>query len=242
MGIKFQCPNGHQLNVKNFLAGKRGICPDCGIKFIVPDKSGGVAEMASTTQVAPQASPAPMEPPSDTNPSTTTVTAVPVDQPASTPTAIPTDPLAVAPTASWHVRPSTGGQFGPATAGVMRQWLSEGRIGNDSLVWRDGWSEWQNAAQVFPQIGNPSAQDIHTLLGQPAPQRAVNRLRSHRSRHKSEQLTLAAIVVMIFLTVLLFVGLVYVISQQNFGASRLERLPEAVGHCPQAHAMPRFET
>jgi hypothetical protein len=36
MGIRFSCPNGHRLNVKEFLAGKRGICPQCGAKFVIP--------------------------------------------------------------------------------------------------------------------------------------------------------------------------------------------------------------
>lgn len=44
MGIRFECPNGHHLNVKEFLAGKRGICPDCDARFIVPVESGGRAE------------------------------------------------------------------------------------------------------------------------------------------------------------------------------------------------------
>ena len=43
MGIRFKCPNGHQLNIKSFLAGKRGICPDCGVRFVIPMESGGVA-------------------------------------------------------------------------------------------------------------------------------------------------------------------------------------------------------
>jgi hypothetical protein len=36
MGIRFSCPNGHLLNVKDHLAGKRGICPSCGAKFVIP--------------------------------------------------------------------------------------------------------------------------------------------------------------------------------------------------------------
>jgi hypothetical protein len=36
MGIRFSCPNGHKLNVKAFLAGKRGVCPHCGAKFVIP--------------------------------------------------------------------------------------------------------------------------------------------------------------------------------------------------------------
>lgn len=37
MGIRFSCPNGHKLNVKGHLAGKRAICPQCGSKVIVPN-------------------------------------------------------------------------------------------------------------------------------------------------------------------------------------------------------------
>jgi hypothetical protein len=36
MGIRFNCPNGHKLHVKSFLAGKRGYCPHCGTKVLIP--------------------------------------------------------------------------------------------------------------------------------------------------------------------------------------------------------------
>ena len=39
MGIRFYCPNGHKLNVKEFQAGRRGICPYCGTKFLIPSQS-----------------------------------------------------------------------------------------------------------------------------------------------------------------------------------------------------------
>ncbi|HEY3392791.1 MAG TPA: hypothetical protein VGK58_08795 [Lacipirellulaceae bacterium] len=39
MGIRLSCPNGHKLNVKDNLAGKRGICPACGAKFVIPAAS-----------------------------------------------------------------------------------------------------------------------------------------------------------------------------------------------------------
>jgi hypothetical protein len=42
MGIRFNCPNGHKLNVKEFLAGKRGVCPQCGAKFIIPTPVEGI--------------------------------------------------------------------------------------------------------------------------------------------------------------------------------------------------------
>jgi hypothetical protein len=39
MGIKFRCPNGHKLNVKSFLAGKKGVCPKCGTSLRIPSAS-----------------------------------------------------------------------------------------------------------------------------------------------------------------------------------------------------------
>ena len=63
------------------------------------------------------------------------------------------DPLAEAPDVVWYVRPPTGGQFGPATTDVMRNWIDEGRVSPDSLVWREGWRDWQEAAGVFAQPG-----------------------------------------------------------------------------------------
>jgi hypothetical protein len=39
MGIRFFCPQGHRLNVKSFLAGKRGVCPDCGASVDIPMES-----------------------------------------------------------------------------------------------------------------------------------------------------------------------------------------------------------
>jgi hypothetical protein len=39
MGIRFLCPNGHKLNVKAELAGKRAVCPECGAKLMIPAAS-----------------------------------------------------------------------------------------------------------------------------------------------------------------------------------------------------------
>lgn len=43
MGIRFRCPNGHKLNIKTFLAGKRGVCPDCGTSFRIPTEEAAAA-------------------------------------------------------------------------------------------------------------------------------------------------------------------------------------------------------
>ena len=80
---------------------------------------------------------------------TTQPTPAPVAQP---PAGSITDPISEAPNAVWYVRPEAGGQYGPATAEVMRQWLDEGRVAADSLVWREGWSDWRPVATTFPEL------------------------------------------------------------------------------------------
>ncbi|MEZ6134737.1 MAG: GYF domain-containing protein [Pirellulaceae bacterium] len=58
--------------------------------------------------------------------------------------------LESAPDGTWYVRPISGGQYGPAPSDTFMQWLLEGRISQDALVWRDGWEQWISGAQAFP--------------------------------------------------------------------------------------------
>lgn len=60
-----------------------------------------------------------------------------------------------APEAKWYVRPPAGGQYGPATLEDFEQWLSEKRVTHDSLIWREGWPEWLNAAKALPELFAP---------------------------------------------------------------------------------------
>jgi len=60
MGIRFKCPNGHSLNIKSHLAGKKGKCPKCGAKVLIPDVSQESTQLASA-QMKETAAP----PPSD---------------------------------------------------------------------------------------------------------------------------------------------------------------------------------
>lgn len=76
----------------------------------------------------------------------------PVMAPLVTPVA-PLDPIDESPQAIWYVRPPSGGQYGPARGEIMRKWLGEGRVSPDSLVWREGWSDWRTAAEAFPSLG-----------------------------------------------------------------------------------------
>src|SRR5438045_3616014 len=53
MGIRFSCPSGHKLNVKTFLAGKRGVCPQCGATFVIPNPADSpVAETIPPASIA----------------------------------------------------------------------------------------------------------------------------------------------------------------------------------------------
>jgi hypothetical protein len=39
MGIVAYCPNRHRVKVKEDLAGRKGICPTCGVRFRIPLES-----------------------------------------------------------------------------------------------------------------------------------------------------------------------------------------------------------
>ena len=54
MGIKFHCPNGHKLNVKSFLAGKRGICPKCHVRMRIPMESESEVGTEVVASVSPK--------------------------------------------------------------------------------------------------------------------------------------------------------------------------------------------
>ena len=304
MGIRFYCPNGHKLNVKEFQAGRRGICPFCGARIQIPTQStrpssksagrqgaaqattqtlehedpesaqasdsspdilpgeppslpgdphsgkmlgpstpvgvpsasgpviapptvsnagqepatagrsgaaasmsaapaapsppaplpssrrapcthgrqageGNVARSAPAQQPSSAPLPSPAQPaPSPVQPAPVTAVPAPVPptaapaSPAPTAMPVPTapaapatppappqppapepaDPIAEAPEMIWYVRPPSGGQFGPASGDLMKTWLSEGRVSADSLVWREGWRDWQEAGTVFPKL------------------------------------------------------------------------------------------
>jgi GYF domain 2 len=219
MGIRFYCPNGHKLNVKEFQAGRRGICPYCGTRFLIPSQStrkSSKDDRAARRAFATSASPS-LNPPfqnaesgisGNTQPgSAQTAGSKPVPLPPNVgalkteadvlsqpidfisqqndegagfgSTILPTpasvsgdklttfsledpsvalkkefsaDPLSEAGDVVWYVRPPSGGQYGPATGKLMRQWLAEGRISPDTLIWREGWRDWQQASAVFRQL------------------------------------------------------------------------------------------
>jgi len=264
MGIKFHCPNGHKLNVKSFLAGKKGVCPKCGTKVRIPEASEaglddgeegdsdagkltaaivqapalpgngaiktpaaprGTAAVIPAPVISAPAMPAPAMPapvmptpvvakavvpaaPATLQPQMLAVPAVAAPlRPAA-----PADPIAEAPMAIWYVRPPSGGQFGPARGDVMRKWLAEGRVSGDSLVWREGWADWQNAGKLFPQLQAASAPVAATAAPEAAgisrATRTVSRYQAKKSGGNSMGvvlLILLAIVCVALMAVLAYV-------------------------------------
>lgn len=240
MGIKFLCPNGHKLNVKSFLRGKRAICPKCGARVLVPDNVESVADEGDTSTELAMATAstdtAVMEsgsPPSSSNiagASTSSASAPPL------PLTPETSPIDEAPSAVWYVRPATGGQFGPASGEIMRAWISEGRVGASSLVWRAGWPEWRAASAVFPALGkllvSPAASATVQAVPQPAiptaapvpgpasKQGIVSEVlppvaHGHRKRRLRQQRTMIASGILLLIVLILMAVLVIVWQNQQ---------------------------
>lgn len=168
MGIRFYCTEcGRRLNIKAFLAGKRGICPHCDARVQIPHESqipddapkfrptsdGSLTVAQATTSVL-----------------TSEGSSDDVAQDFSADERL-TDPIAEAPDAVWYVRPPTGGQYGPARGDVMRRWIDEGRVSADSMVWREGWTDWETAGPLFPSLGATGVVSEPASVGrsEPAP-------------------------------------------------------------------------
>jgi hypothetical protein len=174
MGIRFYCPQGHKLNVKEFQAGRKGICPFCGVKLQIPlqstrpsSRKRGTDDSGAADDDAPDAARTIQEQAEQAG------VAAAVPEPEQT-AAI--DPLVEAGSAVWYVRPAGGGQFGPASADIMRVWLAEGRLAADTYVWREGWRDWQLAGGVFPQLApGPVVPGLEYIAPQPVASAPVHR-------------------------------------------------------------------
>jgi GYF domain 2 len=145
MGIHFACHScGKRLNIKRDLAGKRGVCPQCDTRFRIPlqDSETSIPVEGSSDDVASKSDGRP-----NSSAPQTPITASTTAQ-AKTSFAI----LDVDDDATWYVRPPTGGQYGPASTVMLRQWIDEGRVTASSLLWRDGWPQWRTASESLPEF------------------------------------------------------------------------------------------
>ena len=321
MGIRFLCTACHKkLNVKSFLAGRKGVCPKCGGSIQIPLESqlpskkeaeqgaaaaaqgetalaapaageqpmqafGGVAGTAVAAPESPMPAPAngqaaqaptpafpspaaqpqtspsqPVQPQTDTvqpqagpvdagqpqvpmqagpaipspqipNPvaaqqhvpagSTAAPAAAPgfsnpVVQPAPAPPSAPQlDPIREDPNLFWYVRPPSGGQFGPAKGDIMLKWIDEGRVSEDSLVWREGWADWKKASEAIPSMApdsGPAASGAESEMVS-AGRSSASATNAHRSRkRKNSQMALFSVIMLVFVSIALLVTLVIKLS------------------------------
>jgi hypothetical protein len=122
----------------------------------------------------------------------------------------PADPISEAPEMIWYVRPPSGGQFGPATGELMRTWLTEGRVSADSLVWREGWRDWQEAGTVFPKLRSNQIIDfletapVATVAASPAAHTHRPKVRQSSDRSQIALLVVLSLAVIVLLGIFLW--------------------------------------
>jgi len=139
----------------------------------------------------------------------------PASAPSPSPSVPESDPPAQSSDAVWYVRPASGGQFGPATGDVMRAWIAEGRVGSDSLVWREGWRDWQQAGEVFGPLGTGNPQPGLGAMGTNggASTEAPARGTHGPSRARSVALNAAILAVLILAVVVLLGVFLWVLKR-----------------------------
>ncbi len=121
----------------------------------------------------------------------------------------------------WYIRPASGGQFGPAGNEMMRIWIGEGRVAGDSLVWREGWRDWQEAAGIFPQLKVAPVDSPLDQLPSTASPATVARSALGNSRRRSSSTQAAAIILLIFAVMILFVVFLWVLFRDPTADARV---------------------
>lgn len=168
MGIRFACHVcGKRLNIKRQLAGKRGVCPSCANRFRIPwedsEKSIPLKAAKVGAAAAGADSPAAIGATADSgsiggsaslgaSTSSEMIEDALADTPAAGAADFPSSILDEDPGATWYVRPPSGGQYGPASSEILREWIQQGRVAAAALIWRDGWPQWREASDSLPEL------------------------------------------------------------------------------------------
>ena len=189
MGIRFACHVcQRRLNIKRELAGRRGICPVCAARIRIPlvdsEKSTPVDEKPQDGVSAPSrigtGSDDPPRQPRDEHLASDRSSADATEDPPAGADSEAIDMLAEQPEATWYVRPPSGGQYGPATTELLRQWIEEGRVAATALLWREGWPQWRDAREALPEFSQrlpesgPISTDAATIAASPDVPDAAN--------------------------------------------------------------------
>jgi hypothetical protein len=155
MGIRFACNLcEHPLNIKRELAGKIGVCPQCGGRIRIPLDDAPRSQPLNTLSTKAGST-------TEQNPYAPTGTlATSLEGSATLDTLDSDKPMSRSPLdepgAQWFVRPPAGGQYGPASGEVLRSWIAENRVTASTLIWRDGWSQWRSARETLPEFADHS--------------------------------------------------------------------------------------
>ena len=171
MGIRFACHVcDKQLNIKQELAGRRGVCPACSSKFRIPLED---APRSTPIESEVRVSAAAAEPAARGATGLKDLAGPQITSrlgensgnpnPAESPDVSSISLLDDEDDATWYVRPPSGGQYGPATGTVLREWIKEGRVASTALLWRDGWPQWRDASEALPELA------LHLPQGNTAP-------------------------------------------------------------------------
>ena len=221
MGIRFYCPNGHKLNVKEKLAGKRGICPHCGVKLLIPQKStrpSSREEREKQQRLTANASGNPNNFDVFTDDQGTVEMAISFGESGNLTAAfasVPGAELATAfddPGIIWYVQMSDGQRFGPATLAIMQSWVKERRIGPHMLVWREGWQDWIEARHVFPEIDQVfddwKSKKYRSASQQPPPQNRVSDLNFNDEEEDEPPANRSLVLIISIISVVAIVGII----------------------------------
>jgi hypothetical protein len=124
------------------------------------------------------------------------------------------DPLQDGDAVVWYVRPPSGGQFGPASAALLRQWIQEGRVTGDSCVWRQGWEQWKTAGSIFPETSLQITAD--TLPAGNSDQVTATRTRTAymKARRTRTMKNIIGLAIGTVIVIMLLIVLVVIINQR----------------------------
>ncbi|NDC54840.1 MAG: hypothetical protein EBZ74_11310, partial [Planctomycetia bacterium] len=155
MGIVAHCPQGHRINVKDSFAGRKCLCPTCGVKFRIPaagtDADGAGLPTARLLELDPAAVAAlPRALPFEHEPPAATSAPAAAFAPAPAPAPAPVQPalhpaLAERPDLQWCIAFPGGEPTEPLAAESMQAWLDSGEAEGSEVVWRSDWPEWRPA-------------------------------------------------------------------------------------------------
>jgi len=154
MGIRFRCPAcGKKIHVKDFLAGKRGICPRCDAGVDIPLASQLPPKLPSSRKKKSRP-PAPDQAGDAMGDEADDLVEVPAGVPLGRllgASELPTiDPLVESPGRRWYAFAPDGHEVGPLSAADVRTMIDVGDIRAESSVRRDDWPERMIAAAVWP--------------------------------------------------------------------------------------------